>query len=96
MKRQRAGAIVEINQDHGHGASARRKFGKKFVARLIIRSAKGQQVAGLPDKSPNNSIGDGDNHNDKGFSTSFPYVASPKSGYDPTDHTAGGTPPPLP
>jgi hypothetical protein len=60
-------------------------------------------VAGLPDKSPNNSIGDGDNQNNvgdaanhKGFNTQFPYIRSPKSGYDPTNHVTDGTPPPLP
>jgi len=60
-------------------------------------------VAGLPDKSPNNSIGDGDNQNNvgdaanhKGFMAQFPYVRSPKSGYDPTNHVTDGTPPPLP
>jgi hypothetical protein len=59
-------------------------------------------VAGLPDKKPNNSLGDGDNQNNvgdaanhKGFSTEFPYVRSPKSGYDPTNHVSDGTPPPL-
>jgi hypothetical protein len=60
-------------------------------------------VAGLPDKKPNNSIGDGDNQNNvgdaanhKGFSSEFPYIRSPKSGYDPTNHVSDGTPPPLP
>jgi len=62
-----------------------------------------QAVAGLPDKKPNNSIGDGDNQNNvgdaashKGFATEFPYLRSPKSGYDPTNHVSDGTPPPLP
>ena len=62
-----------------------------------------QAVAGLPDKKPNNSIGDGDNQNNvgdaanhKGFVTDFPYLRSPKSGYDPTNHVSDGTPPPLP
>jgi hypothetical protein len=50
-------------------------------------------ILGVPDKSPNNNIGDGDNHNDKGFSTQFPYLASPKSGYDPANHTPGDAAP---
>src|SRR2546429_8508887 len=62
-----------------------------------------QAVAGLLDKKPNNSIGDGDNQNNvgdaanlKGFSAEFPYLRNPKSGYDPTNHVSDGTPPPLP
>jgi hypothetical protein len=54
-------------------------------------------LTGLPDKPTNNSIGDGDNHNDKAFSTVFPYLASPKSGYDPLNHVQGDlTVPALP
>ncbi len=37
---------------------------------------------GLPNNSPNNIVGDGVNANDKAFSTTFPYVASPFAGYD--------------
>jgi len=36
---------------------------------------------GLPNKSPNNLLGDGVDKNDKPFLTSFPYVASPHQGY---------------
>jgi hypothetical protein len=36
---------------------------------------------GLPNKSPNNSIGDGVDANDVSFSNTFPYVASPHQGY---------------
>jgi hypothetical protein len=46
-------------------------------------------LLGLPDDSPNNLLGDGDNHNDRNFQQHFPYEASPKSGYDPTNHVAG-------
>ncbi len=60
-------------------------------------------VAGLPDKTPNNSLGDGVNQNSvgdaantKGFLSQFPYVRTPKSGYDPTNHVVDGTPPTLP
>jgi hypothetical protein len=37
---------------------------------------------GLPNRSPNNLIGDGVDANDKAFSTTFPYVASPFQGYE--------------
>jgi hypothetical protein len=38
-------------------------------------------LLGLPNKSPNNLLADGVDKNDKPFSTSFPYVASPHQGY---------------
>ncbi len=38
-------------------------------------------VLGLPDKSPNDQLGDGVDANDKPFSAHFPYVASPHQGY---------------
>jgi hypothetical protein len=38
-------------------------------------------LLGLPNKSPNNLLGDGVDQNDKPFLTSFPYVASPHQGY---------------
>jgi hypothetical protein len=44
---------------------------------------------GLPNKSPNNIVGDGVNKNDKAFSTTFPYLASPFAGYDSTLHPGG-------
>jgi hypothetical protein len=37
---------------------------------------------GLPDKSPNNLLGDGVDANDKPFLTHFPYVAAPHQGYE--------------
>jgi len=37
---------------------------------------------GLPNKTPNNIVGDGVDGNDVSFSSSFPYVASPHQGYD--------------
>ena len=40
------------------------------------------QALGLPNKSPNNVVGDGVDANEKAFSTSFPYAASPHQGYD--------------
>jgi Domain of unknown function (DUF4331) len=41
---------------------------------------------GLPNKSPNNLVGDGVDVNDKPFLTSFPYQAAPHSGYESTLH----------
>ena len=37
---------------------------------------------GLPNKSPNNQLGDGVDTNDKSFLDHFPYVAAPSAGYD--------------
>ena len=37
---------------------------------------------GLPDKSPNDLVGDGVDANDVPFSNTFPYVASPHQGYE--------------
>jgi hypothetical protein len=39
-------------------------------------------LLGLPDKSPNNQLGDGVDANDKPFLTHFPYVATPHQGYE--------------
>ena len=39
-------------------------------------------LLGLPDKSPNDQLGDGVNANDKPFLSPFPYVAVPHQGYD--------------
>jgi hypothetical protein len=48
-------------------------------------------LLGLPDRTPNDLIGDGVDSNDKPFMSSFPYVASPWQGYDPAHHNV--TPP---
>ena len=37
---------------------------------------------GLPNKTPNNLLGDGVDANDVPFSNTFPYVAAPHQGYD--------------
>jgi hypothetical protein len=37
---------------------------------------------GLPNKTPNNLLGDGVNSNDVSFSGTFPYVAAPHQGYE--------------
>ena len=43
----------------------------------------------LPNKAPNNIVGDGVDKNDLPFFTEFPYVSTPHGGYDSTLH--GGT-----
>jgi hypothetical protein len=37
---------------------------------------------GLPNKTPNNLLGDGVDSNDAAFSSTFPYVAAPHQGYE--------------
>jgi len=39
-------------------------------------------LLGLPNKSPNNQLGDGVDANDKPFLDTFPYVGTPHQGYD--------------
>jgi hypothetical protein len=49
-------------------------------------------LLGLPNKSPNNLVGDGVDANDLPFLPAFPYQASPHSGYDSTLHGGMRTP----
>ena len=54
-------------------------------------------LLGVPDKMPNNQIGDGVDANDMPFLSTFPYVATPHQGYEHTHHAVGSTTtPPLP
>ncbi|MEO8437911.1 MAG: DUF4331 domain-containing protein [Chloroflexota bacterium] len=39
-------------------------------------------VLGVPNRTPNNTIGDGVDANDTAFLTSFPYIGTPHQGYD--------------
>jgi len=39
-------------------------------------------LLGLPNKAPNNQLGDGVDSNDKAFLTQFPYVGDPHQGYE--------------
>jgi hypothetical protein len=50
---------------------------------------------GLPNKSPNNKLGDGVNRNDAPFLQKFPYLGTPHQGYEHTHRVPGGSPPPL-
>ncbi|GAB4427964.1 MAG: DUF4331 domain-containing protein [Chloroflexi bacterium OHK40] len=49
-------------------------------------------IFGLPDKSPNNLVGDGVDANDVPFLTAFPYQATANAGYDSTLHGGQRTP----
>jgi hypothetical protein len=49
-------------------------------------------VLGVPDRSPNDQIGDGVNENDVPFLPSFPFIGTPWSGYDHDHHKLGPTP----
>jgi hypothetical protein len=49
-------------------------------------------VLGVPNRTPNNLLGDGVDANDGAFLGSFPYVGTPNNGYEHTHHPAGPTP----
>ena len=49
-------------------------------------------VLGVPNRTPNNLLGDGVDTNDRPFLASFPFVASPWQGYEHTHHMLGPTP----
>jgi hypothetical protein len=49
-------------------------------------------VLGVPDRSPNDQIGDGVDQNDMPFLPSFPFIGTPWQGYEHTHHTPGPTP----
>jgi hypothetical protein len=51
-------------------------------------------VLGVPNRSPNNLVGDGVNENDLPFLTAFPYAATPHQGYEDTHGKAGPNPVP--
>jgi Domain of unknown function (DUF4331) len=49
-------------------------------------------LLGLPNRSPNNLLGDGVDENDRMFRVDFPYVATPFSGYEQVPPTPMGGP----
>jgi hypothetical protein len=51
-------------------------------------------VLGVPNRTPNNLLGDGVDANDMPFLSSFPYVATPHQGYEHTHHQTGPNPMP--
>ena len=62
-----------------------------------VTGAVVSSLLGVPNKTPNNQIGDGVNANDMPFLNAFPYVATPHQGYEHTHHAVGSTTtPPIP
>jgi hypothetical protein len=51
-------------------------------------------VLGVPNRSPNNLLGDGVDDNDMAFLSTFPYASTPHGGYEHTHHRAGPNPMP--
>jgi hypothetical protein len=49
-------------------------------------------VLGVPNRSPNNVIGDGVDENDGAFLPAFPFIGTPNAGYEHTHHALGPTP----
>jgi hypothetical protein len=49
-------------------------------------------VLGVPNRSPNNLIGDGVDANDVPFLPAFPFIGTPHQGYEHTHHALGPTP----
>jgi hypothetical protein len=49
-------------------------------------------VLGVPNRSPNNLIGDGVDTNDMPFLPTFPFAGTPHQGYEHTHHKLGPTP----
>jgi hypothetical protein len=49
-------------------------------------------VLGVPNRSPNNLIGDGVDQNDVPFLPAFPFIGTPHQGYEHTHHALGPTP----
>jgi hypothetical protein len=62
------------------------------VALRAVACGYGFNLGPCVDSAPNNLLGDGVNQNDKAFSNSFPYVASPFSGFQ-SPHNTSPVPP---
>jgi hypothetical protein len=62
------------------------------VAVRAVACGYGFNLGPCVDSSPNNLLGDGVNQNDKAFTGSFPYVASPFSGFN-SPHNTSPVPP---
>jgi len=56
-------------------------------------AAGGTPFTPAQNKAPNNQLGDGVNQNDKPFTATFPYLASPHSGFDHSHHRTEPTTP---
>ena len=51
-------------------------------------------VLGVPNRTPNNLLGDGVDENDMPFLSAFPYAPTPHAGYEHTHHKGGPNPMP--
>lgn len=61
------------------------------VVDITLQAAVGgTALTPAQNKAPNNQLGDGVNTNDRAFTATFPYLASPHQGFDHTHH--GSTP----
>ena len=49
-------------------------------------------VLGVPNRSPNNLIGDGVDENDRPFLSAFPFIGTPHQGYEHSHHKLGPSP----
>jgi Domain of unknown function (DUF4331) len=49
-------------------------------------------LLGLPNRSPNNLLGDGVDKNDRSFRVDFPYLGTPHQGYEHVHHSVVGGP----
>lgn len=81
----RLGAVGGDNAGFPNG----RRVGDDVVD-IELRALAGA-VVGPANVAPNNQLGDGVNQNDVPFLTVFPYLATPRSGYDSPTSTAVGT-----
>jgi tetratricopeptide (TPR) repeat protein len=73
-------------------AKARARYAAGDNDNAIVFYKRAVERVPLPDnQAPNNQLGDGVNENDRPFRTSFPYLASPVSGYENPYHGRTGS-----
>ena len=77
-QQDRLGLLAGQNDGFPNG----RRLGDDVLDIELRALAGGTPFTADFNKAPNNALADGVNANDKSLLTSFPYVASPKSGYD--------------
>ena len=63
----------------------------RVLAGVLLGNACGSSGTQNCNQSPNNILGDGVNENDRPFRTTFPYLASPVSGYENPLHGRTGS-----
>jgi hypothetical protein len=92
---RRLGAFYEDKADLAAWPNGRRP--SDDVTDMALRAvadgygAQLNALYGVPNLSPNNTIGDGVDANDNDFLTAFPFIALPNQGYD-HEHHRGNTP----